>query len=334
MHIFIDESGNFVIPKDERSKISSITALTIPDKYLIEITKKFISLRSSWGSQDEIKSSQLTEKQFSDTIALLRSYDVLVDIVCLDIANHPVAVVENYKSIQADKIIEHLTEKHHDNLIKELHEYRERLIKLPNQLFIQAILSILLIKKILNNSTLYYCQRMPEELGNFVWYIDAKDKKTNKTPFEQLWTTLLMPILQSNYAMDIFENGDYSHFSKYEIRLEDMTDFERSLGSEKSIGGVDLKRLISEQLYFEDSASNIGLQLVDIVSGAFNRAMNGNLKIKGWRHLGFLMVQQPSIILLNGDLSNKPKLLKRHELVLIDIRENSKPMLVTEIKHI
>jgi len=99
MHIFIDESGNFVIPKDRRSKVSSVTALTIPDKHLQEITKKFIFLKSSWGYQDEIKSSKLTEKQVSDTIDLLRSYDILVDIICLDIGDHPVDIVEKYKRV-------------------------------------------------------------------------------------------------------------------------------------------------------------------------------------------------------------------------------------------
>ena len=328
MHIFIDESGNFVISKDGRSKVSSVTALIIPDKHLQEITKKLISLRSSWGYQNEIKSSKLTEKQISDTITLLRSYDVLVDIICLDIGHHSADVVKKYKSVQADKLIEHLTEKHHKNIIKHIHEYRERLLKLPNQLFIQAIVSIKLIMRVLDNSLLYYCQRLPAELGNFVWYIDAKDKNTGKTPFEQLWTFLLMPILESNYTMDVLEDGDYSHFKKYEVNLKDMTDHQRSLGTDRSTGGVDIKRLINEQLYFRDSASHIGLQLVDIISGSFNRAMNGNLRIKGWRHLGVLMVQQPSIVLLNTDGNSKPTMLKRHSLVLIAVRKNRKPMLV------
>ena len=265
---------------------------------------------------------------------MLRSYDILVDIICLHIGDHPVDVVEKYKRVQANKLIEHLTEKHHKSLIKQIHEYRERLLKLPNQLFIQAIVSMKLIMRILENAPLYYCQRIPEELGNFVWHIDAKDKNTGKTPFEQLWTTLLMPMLENNYHMGVFEDGDYSHFKKYEVRLEDMTDHQRSLGSEKSIGGVDIKKLINEQLYFEDSASNIGLQLVDIISGSFNRAMNGNLNIKGWRHLGVLMVQRPSIVLLNTDGNNRTPLLKRHSLVLSTMQKNRKPMLVNNISHI
>ena len=50
-----------------------------------------------------------------------------------------------------------------------------------------------------------------------------------------------MPILESNYRMGVLECGDYSYFHKYEIETKDMTDHQRSLMSEKSIGGVDIK---------------------------------------------------------------------------------------------
>jgi len=329
MHIFIDESGNFVIPEEKKPKVSCVASLTIPDKQMDAVARNFISLRKFWGYEEEVKGSNLSEKQISDTISLLRSYDVLVDIVCLDIGVHSSENVDKYKSIQADKIVENLTKEHNEKFVKQLHAYRERLLKLPNQLFIQAMISILLIQRILDDSPLYYCQRIPDELGNFVWFVDAKDKNSGKTPFEELWSTLLMPILESNYHMGVLEGGDYSYFHKYEVESKDMTDHQRSLMSEKSIGGVNIKKLINGQLFFEDSSTNIGLQMVDIMSSAFNRAMNGNLGIKGWRHLGMLMVRQPSMILLDTDKSNNPEMNKRHALVLIAMKEKRKAMLVS-----
>jgi len=107
-----------------------------------------------------------------------------------------------------------------------------------------------------------------------------------------------------------------------------MTDHQRSLMSEKSIGGVDIIKLINEQQFFENSSTNIGLQLVDIMSSAFNRAMNGNLKIKGWRHLGMLMVKMPSIVLLDTDKSYNPEMEERHKLVFSAMKEKRKAMLV------
>ena len=173
------------------------------------VARNFISLRKFWGSEEEVKGNKLSKKQISDTFALLHEYDVLLDIVCLNIGNHSNENIYKFKAIQADALIEHLTEKHQEKFVRQIHEYRERLLNLPNQLFIQAIISILLIQRILDHSPLYYCQRIPEELGNFVWFVDAKDKNTGKTPFEELWSTLLMPVLESNYHMGVLKERDY-----------------------------------------------------------------------------------------------------------------------------
>ena len=327
MHIYIDESGNFVLPEQPCSKISCVTALTIPEEHLGPITRSFLSLRKSWGHETEIKGSKLREKQIADTIALLRSYDVLLDIICLDIGHHTKERIEQFKLIQADKLIENLTDQHNSTVVKAYHDYRSRLVRLPNQLFIQAIVSIQLFKQVLDNSPLYYCQRLPKELGNFVWYIDAKDRETKKTPFEDLWSTLLMPILQDNYRMGIFEEGDYSHFKRYEVESEDLSDFHRSKMSHKAMGAVDIRKMIGEQLYFADSSKTVGLQLVDIMSSAFTRAMNGNLGNKGWRHLGKITLDQPSVVLLDTEKVVEPTFTERQKLVLSAIRNDRKSLL-------
>lgn len=332
MQIFIDESGNFVIPSEKKTKVSCVSALTIPDKYIDAIKKSFISLRTSWGHNEEIKGSNLTEKQISDTIALLCSYDVLLDIVCIDIGHHSSGNIEESKDAQAYKLIENLTDEHHNKFVEQVYEYSERLSGLPNQLYIQAEISIRLIERVLEQSPLYYCQRIPEELGNFVWFIDAKNSNTEKTPFEELWSTLLLPILESNFSMAILREGDYSHFKKYEVGTEELTDHHLSLITKRPLGGVDLKKLISEQLSFEDSQSQIGLQLVDILSAAFCRAMNDNLGIEGWRHLGSLMVHIPSVALFAPAKDNNPVLEKNHSLVLTRIRRKLKSIIASHMK--
>jgi len=329
MHIFIDESGNFVLPEVVKSKISSVTSLTIPDEYLEEVNNKFLSLRRYWGCNDEVKGSQLSEKQISDVILLLRKYDVLVEIICLDVGTHSKEGVKKYKEVQANKLLEHLTDDHHENMVVQLHEYKDRMICLPNQLFLQAMASIQLIKRILKHSTVYYSQHMPKELGEFNWTIDAKNPNVDKTDYEELWSTLLMPILETNFKLGQFEDGNYSYFSRYEVELDDMTEHQKSLRSKDSIGGVDIRKLISENLSFDDSASIVGLQLVDIISSAFNRAMNGNLGLKGWRHLGALMVKEPAIVLFDTDISNMPEMNKRHMAILENLIGSRKPMLLT-----
>lgn len=271
MHVSIDEAGDFVFPNSPTPKKSSVVSFTIPDEYLDDVNKDYLSLKKSWGFSTEVKGSKLNEKQISDVISLLRNHNVLVEIVWLDIATHSKESVEQYKEHQADKLIENLTDKHNENIITHLHAYIDRLKKLPNQLFQQGMITIELMKRILENSPFYYSQSMPKELGMFNWIIDAKDSNVNKINYEEIWSTLLMPILQTNFSMGVLEYGDYSYFSKYDFAFKDMTDFQRSLISKNSIGHTNIKKLISENLSFEESSSIIGLQLVDIIATTFDR---------------------------------------------------------------
>ena len=325
MHIFIDESGNFTIPNNTKSKISCVTSLTIPDEYLEKVNESFLYLRGSWGYGNEVKGSKLNEKQISDVILLLRNYDVLVEIICLDVAAHSKESVDKYKEGQANKLLEHLTEEHHERLVTQLHEYRDRLINMPNQLFLQAMISIQLIERTLQNSTYYYSQRMPKELAEFSWIVDAKNANFNKTDYEELWSTLLMPILETNFKLGKLKNGDYSYFSRYDVAFKDMTEHQKKLNHGNSVGATDIKKLIYESLLFDDSSSIIGLQLVDIIASAFSRAMNGNLGLKGWRHLGYLMIQEPSMKLFEADCSTEIKMKPQHTAVLLNLRANGKP---------
>ena len=189
-----------------------MVSLTIPDEYLEIVNKEYSSLKNTWGFEGEVKGSKLSEKQISDVILLLRNHNVLVEILCLDVASHSKEGVDKYKEVQANKIIENLTDEHHENMVTQLNAYRDRLICLPNQLFLQAMITIELMKRILENSTLYYSQCMPKELGAFNWVVDAKDSNVSKTNYEELWSTLLMPILQTNFKLGQLEDGDYSYF--------------------------------------------------------------------------------------------------------------------------
>lgn len=328
MEIFIDESGSFVIPDIPKTKVSSVTSLIVPSQYIDDVKSRFVALRQSWKLGDEAKGSQLTETQVSDVIRLLRNYRVIVDIVCLDVGLHTASGVSQFKSTQAAKILENLTEVHQQSMVEHLGGLQNRLNALPNQLFLQAMVSILLVERLLENGTIYYSQILPKELARFGWSIDAKNSNSGRTSFEELWTTLLMPFLECNYSLPQLDEGDYSHFAPFEVEITDMTDHQKSLQSEQSIGGVDIKKLISQNLSFDNSFTSEGLQLVDIVSSAFSRAMNGTLGTKGWRHLGALMVQEPQIIVFDGNQNREPSMDSKHLAVLTSIGKSCRSIAV------
>jgi len=57
----------------------------------------------------------------------------------------------------------------------------------------------------------------------------------------------------------------------------------------KPIGIIDVGKILRESFTLGDSAMYPGLQLADIVTNAFRRAICGRLQYDGWKDLGRLM---------------------------------------------
>jgi hypothetical protein len=85
--------------------------------------------------------------------------------------------------------------------------------RMLNQLFLQAFVLIELVLKVIEESTLYYVQRLPEELGNIVWTIDQKNRTI--TEMEKTWSTLILPMSENRFAKEpliTLREADYSRW--------------------------------------------------------------------------------------------------------------------------
>lgn len=286
MHIFIDESGLFLPLDGAKAKWSSVAAVVVPSASVDELTHEFIRVRRQFGGHDsEVKGASMTEKQVARVLTLLRSYDVIVEACAIDMGNHAAADVQAMREVQAAKLFEHITPEHQRSLVAELEMLAGDILRLPDQLFVQVILLIELMERLLEAVTLYYAQRLPQELGEFHWVVDQKDP-AGLTRSEKVWKTLVLPALQERSRkrpMMMLEGADYSHFDRYTIPLpEDVEGPNRF--------GTDIRRVLQEDLRFATSESEPGLQLVDIVAAALTRGLNGTLEVEGWQQLGNLLV--------------------------------------------
>lgn len=234
----------------------------------------------------------------------------------MDLGIHTEQQITQLKKTQAYRINEDVGPSHQPSMIQELNELKDDLLSLSNQLFVQSIATILLIYDLLQDLTLYHCQRLPQELGDFHWLIDAKDKNVTKS--ERLWSKLILPILQTMSRTKSFiriAEGDYSLFKKFIVNeanaSEEMLDyiewFKKKLVPGKSgvpFSGIDIKAILKD-LRFENSRDNIGLQLVDILANGVCRALNGKLQKDGWENLGSLLIRKTTntlrMIWLNTD---------------------------------
>ena len=312
MHIFIDESGPFVTPTEKDWAASCVGALVVKDSDVVSIFETFRKLKATWGiGEEEIKGSRLNESQINDVIAVLANFDLIFEVVAIDMALQTKEGITAARQAQAEVFIQCIDERFAKGLVADLHSIRNSLLGTSNQLYLQGVCTWYLLNSVLNKACLYFVQRMPEELGAFHWRFDSKGDKI--TPFEQLWTTISMPILESMSIQEPFrqlEGGDYSHFSIFEKELPVPPDRLKAVIKDSGpFRYLDTKAIFERDRLFVNSNSSLGIQLVDILTTATRRAMNGNLQAPGWASLGSLMVQagRDKQVIQMLDISCAPK---------------------------
>ncbi|MGO9640086.1 MAG: DUF3800 domain-containing protein [Candidatus Acidiferrales bacterium] len=307
MRIFIDEAGGFVVPPPTQPQsFSLVLALTVQSASEADLFYDFLRLRDDWPLQAvEIKGSTLDESQAAQIIDLACRYDCLVNFCAVNMATHGDQIVDDFRARQAAAITANLTPAHHENVISHLRTLAGVIRAMPNQLFIQAFLTILLVLEVVRETTLYYVQRQPKELGDIAWTIDRKSRTI--TQMEEAWSTLILPMGESHYAREPFGSligADYSHYyARYGITAE--TDDKKMASHlkwmreaygvralEAGKGAADLRRLLTEQREFLDSRASLGLQLADMLATILRRALNGRLQANGWENFGRLLVRK------------------------------------------
>lgn len=333
MHIFIDESGSFAIPRERKPAGNCVGAVIIRDAALNAVLQDFAALSKNWvrTKHGEIKGRLLDENQFYDTIEMLAVHDVLFDCAAIDLGLHLSDEIEAHKEIQAQKLEAALTPEHQPEMIADVKRIAAELraVSLPS--YIQNIVQTELVQAVLRSKVLYFAQVYPSELGHFSWRIDAKDDA--KTGAEKLWETLVHPTLEARSIRepDVHLIGaDYSHYERF------MTDLpkDRPRHSERSDDrGTDLKLLLNEDRKFEDSKNLLGLQIADVLTSIVGRAMRGNIRARAWWHLGKLMVRplgpHEAIRLLRlNEHSRRWKEPEPFERLILRLRETARDVLV------
>lgn len=340
MHIFIDESGPFLPPTKSAHKISCVAAVVIPSSQVDRLSSRYRRLLDRWGV-DELKGSKMDEEQIASVISLLREFEVIAEVVAVDTGITDSARVIAYRKLQADKLTEHFTDQDQGNIVSEFRRRREDMLALSPQLMLQAVMTISLVENVLQTATIFFVQRRPEELGDFRWVVDAKNVTVTK--FEALWSSVILPFVQATSVREPFptlERADYSHFSKYYMKTEDFPEHLREAIKRQrgtfGDGGIDLRRILTENLSFVDSKVEIGLQLADAVASGFSRAMNGTLQRAGWSNLGALFVREPQLLTLRVDPTEPDSVSvdAPYKPVLNEVRSSCRPMFTPRFERI
>jgi hypothetical protein len=118
MHVFIDESGSFAIPKgDPAPAVSCAGAVLVPSAHAEAIVADFMTLAAPWvDASGEVKGRALGEAEIDAFLAFLADRKCLVECMAVDLGLHRVAEVNAHRDEQARRLTANLTDEHHPNL--------------------------------------------------------------------------------------------------------------------------------------------------------------------------------------------------------------------------
>src|SRR5688572_1462290 len=107
MLIFVDESGNFTIPKAGKRNLSCVGALIVPETAHNDLISDFVKLRNTWGgAQQEVKGSTLNEEQTAETISLLIERGCIFFVCATEMSVNSDSMITNFQRTQAEYITE------------------------------------------------------------------------------------------------------------------------------------------------------------------------------------------------------------------------------------
>lgn len=281
MHVFIDESGSFSgFESNNPGSLSAVGALSIPDSGLPKLLAKYQKLRQRLPKEDgEVKGRGLSENDIADVVEVLRRNGAILEVSVTDVGAHSKAGIAKYRDELAD-YMEAKKPKFNAEAQKDVASAVRQIRLTSPQLFLQSIVTMDVLQRVIEYIPLYFVQRQPKELGSFKWIVDSKDRNKT-TDWEKWWSTYCQGVLA---ARSIRRPGA-------EIAGADYSYFRNSYGTIYYGEEVtDLKLLFSD--FFFSAESEFGLELVDIVTNAARRALTGNLTKLGWEGLPGLMIHR------------------------------------------
>jgi hypothetical protein len=298
MNIFIDESGSFVsAPKrDSWNCVAAYLSPEIERKHMrsaLEVLKR----RAGVSITQEIKLRELGERDYLDFLASLGSLQGLLIVVAVDAGLSTLADVKRFRDEQASRIVENVDKMIHESGRTWVKALSDQVRALSPQLFAQLFFQLILLERVVQDGTLYFAQRSPTALGRFRWRIDQKN--VARTEYEKAFVVLAPTLLQTmslTTPLAKLEDADYTFFARFEYAENEKPTYLKDTYGIDAMEGkqmLNIGKLMREDLKFEDSAQNQGVQVADLLASGVRRCLRLQFddNDKAAELLGALMVE-------------------------------------------
>lgn len=337
MNIYIDESGTFVGTSSKPNAWNCVVAYASPEtdsRNIVKLLNK-LKIHSGMKYSDEIKLKHTDEETYFKFLKELGQLNGLLFVVATNGFHNKKEIIENHKNLQVAGILKNKPNMKHEGGRIGLQLLSDQLGNLPPQLYIQLHCQITLLHDFIKRGIVYFVQRQPSTLGSFKWRVDQKN--TSKTEFEDAFEKIAPAMLQSISLKDpmiMLIGEDYSHFSKFNFaKGDEPTYLKDEYGIEiDTSNATNIGNLIRENMKFENSKENLGIQIADLLASGIRRCLRRDFKnnLLAAKLLGGLIPQNQnndqSIHLITLE-NNLIYLDNSTSLIIKTMTEHSKSML-------
>ncbi|MCW8932558.1 MAG: DUF3800 domain-containing protein [Gammaproteobacteria bacterium] len=275
MIIAIDESGSFVSSPDKNSWCV-VSAYVFSERSQSKSYNVLKKLKHKYGlsERQEIKLKNVSERDYFSFLTELSKLGGLLFSVATDSYLNDKSTVINHKKIQVDKIRINIPKMKYDTGKKAISDLADEINSLSPQLYVQLQSQVILMSDLLNRGILYYVQRDPKTLRKYKWRIDQKN--ITKTTYEHAFEKVASPLLQTksfHEPMIFLEGEDYSHMEPYLYSDGEVPDYIEEAYGKKLNSGVNIGKIVREDMAFPDSKTNLAIQIADLLAAGVRRCL-------------------------------------------------------------
>jgi hypothetical protein len=271
-----------------------VGALIVPNAKVADMERLYGRLRLKLPKdKGEVKGRLLTGRQVGEVVSILKRCEALFEISMIELGMHTADEITTRQADLATRIGANITDQHPEFLRAMVADTKAQLLSFRPPLFIQSILTMELLRVVLEHATGYFSQRRPNELAEFHWVVDAKEPLLDKTPWEKWWSGFLAMYLQSQTMArpaGRLPVGDYSHLDRNHS-MEWPAYLEPFRGARDVESVLNLGSIFGSNVRFS-AQPEPGLELVDILTNGIRRALLGHLEPEGWLAIRSLMIHR------------------------------------------
>lgn len=280
MNIYIDESGSFV-SAPAKCSWNVVAAVVAPESSRKDLHAaiKSLKLATTTRVSDEVKLGSLSEHQYLNFLRdLTRTQVILFAIATDDGVNDPGKLLR-HQQVQVAKIRENIPRMKYEGGKQGVALLADQLERISPQLYAQLICQVDLLHDIVGRSINYFAQRIPGTLSAFRWRIDQKN--TSKTTFEDAFEKIAPALLQTRSFHEPaakVEGFDYRRMAPFEYTDDDVPEYLKAEYGLHIEHALKIGKVLRDNLKFEDSRSNVGIQVADLLASGLRRCLRGQFE--------------------------------------------------------